>query len=91
MGFAAVLRGLALGDSLRPGPKNGAEGHRHRIARFGHFDSPGQNRFNDCPARFQASRVKNFFPTGWHRQHEIVYVKAVLLKIAGRVSGMVGI
>jgi hypothetical protein len=41
--------------------------------------------------RFQANRLKNFFPSEWHREHEIVYVKADLLKVAGRVPGAVGI
>ncbi len=50
-----------------------------------------QNRFIDCPVRFQANRLKNFFPSEWHREHQIVYVKADLLKVAGRVPGGVAI
>ena len=50
-----------------------------------------QNRFIDCPVRFQANRLKNFFPSEWHREHQIVYVKADLLKVAGRVLGGVAI
>ena len=43
-----------------------------------------QNRFIDCPVLFQANRKKNIFPSEWHREHQIVYVKADLLKVAGR-------
>jgi hypothetical protein len=46
-----------------------------------------QNRFIDCPVQFQANRLKNFFPSEWHRGHQIVYVKADLLKVAGRIPG----
>ena len=44
-----------------------------------------QNRFIDCPVRFQANRLKNFFPSEWHREHQIVYVKTDLLTVAGRM------
>ena len=50
-----------------------------------------QNRFIDCPVRFQSNRLKNFFPSEWHREHQIVYVKADLLKVAGRVPGGVAL
>ena len=50
-----------------------------------------QNRCIDCPVRFQANRLKNFFPSEWHREHQIVYVKADLLKVAGPVPGGVAI
>ena len=46
-----------------------------------------KTRFIDCPLRFQANRLKNFFPTEWDCEHQIVYVKADLLKVAGRVPG----
>lgn len=58
---------------------------------FWYYTRADQNRFIDCPVRFQASRVKNFFPSEWHREHQIVYVKADLLKVAGRVPGGVAI
>ncbi len=41
------------------------------------------NRFIDCPVRFQANRLKNFFPSEWYRDHQIIDVKADLLKVAG--------
>lgn len=50
-----------------------------------------KNRFIDCPVRIQANRQKNVFPSEWHREHQIVYVKADLLKVAGRVPGGVAI
>ena len=58
---------------------------------FWYYTRADQNRFIDCPVRFQASRLKNFFPSEWHREHQIVYVKADLLKVAGRVPGGVAI
>jgi hypothetical protein len=35
--------------------------------------------------------VRNFFPSELHREHQIVYVKADLLQVAGRVPGGVAI
>jgi hypothetical protein len=35
--------------------------------------------------------VKNFFSSEWRREHSTVYVKADLLRVAGRVSGGVAI
>jgi hypothetical protein len=55
-------------------------------------DTPAdKNLFTDCPVRFQANRLKNFFPSEWHREHQIAYRKADLLKRAGRVRGGVAI
>ena len=56
---------------------------------FWYHTRADQNRFIDCPVRFQANCLKNFFPSEWHREHQIVYVKADLLKVAGRVPGAV--
>lgn len=42
------------------------------------------------PVRFQTNRLKNFFPSDWHREHRIVSVKADLLKVAGVVPGGLG-
>jgi hypothetical protein len=60
-------------------------------ASFWYYTRADQNRFIDCPVRFQANRLKNFFPSEWHRDHQIVCVKADLLKVAGRVPGGVAI
>lgn len=51
---------------------------------FWYYTRTDQNRFIDCPVRFQANRLKNFFPSEWQREHQIVYVKADLSKVAGR-------
>jgi hypothetical protein len=58
---------------------------------FWYYTRSDQNRFIDCPVRFQANRLKNFFPSEWHREHQIIYVKADLLKVDGRVPGGVAI
>jgi O-antigen biosynthesis protein len=58
---------------------------------FRYYTRADQNRFIDCPVRLQANRLKNFFPSEWHREHQIVYVKADLLKVGGRVPGGVAI
>lgn len=58
---------------------------------FWYYTRAEQNRFIDCPVRFQRNRVKNFFPNDWCKTHEIPYVKADLLKICGRVPGLVEI
>ena len=44
------------------------------------YTRPEQARFNHCPVLFEANRVKNFHPSDWHREHQIVYVKADLVK-----------
>ncbi len=40
-------------------------------------------------ARFQAVRILDYYPSDWHRLHRIPYVRADLLKYAGRVPGMI--
>jgi hypothetical protein len=73
----------------------GTDGHRARQhpthASLWNDTRADQNRFIDYPVRFQANRLKNFFPSKWPREHQNVYVKAALLKVAGRVPGAVGI
>ncbi len=55
---------------------------------FFYYTRTDQNRFIDCPVRFQTARIKNFFPSKWNRDHNIVYVKADLIKpFNGRMSG----
>ena len=48
---------------------------------FWYYTRSSQNRFIDCGVRFQAARVKNYFPTEWDESHNIVYTKADLVKI----------
>jgi hypothetical protein len=52
---------------------------------FWYYTRADQNRFIDCPVRFQANRLKNFFPREWHRDRQMVYVKADLMTVAARV------
>ncbi len=58
---------------------------------FWYYTRADQKRFIDCPVLFQSNRLKNFFPSEWHREHQNVNVKADLLKVAGRLPGAVGI
>jgi len=37
----------------------------------------------NTPVRFQATRVKNYFPSEWHQQHNILYVEAHLTALKG--------
>jgi hypothetical protein len=50
-----------------------------------------QHRREDCGLARVHNRLKHFFPSGQHREHQIVYRKADLLKVAGRVPGGVAI
>ena len=54
---------------------------------FWYYTRQSQNRFIDCPVRFQANRIADFFPTEFHQTHNIVYTRADLVKIAGRMPG----
>ena len=45
---------------------------------FWYYTRPEQAQFIHCPVLFEANRVKNFYPSDWHREHQIVYVKADL-------------
>ena len=35
------------------------------------------------PVRFQLTRIKNWFPSDWHKLHEITYVTAHLTALKG--------
>ncbi len=58
---------------------------------FWYYTRPEQAKFIHSPILFEPNRIKNFFPSDWHREHHIVYVKADLLKVAGRMPGGVSI
>ncbi|RLS54827.1 MAG: glycosyltransferase [Planctomycetota bacterium] len=47
---------------------------------FWYYTRPEQARFIHSPVLFEANRVKNFYPSDWHREHQIVYVKADLVQ-----------
>lgn len=54
---------------------------------FWYYTRADHNRFIECPVQFQANRLMNFFPSEWHREYQIVSVKADLMKVARRVPG----
>lgn len=43
------------------------------------YQNPKAQFIHSC-VLFEANRVKNFYPTDWHREHQIVYVKADLVR-----------
>lgn len=58
---------------------------------FWYYTRKEQAKYIGNPVKFQLNRIKNFFPTDWHKTHNIVYVKADLLKFSGRTAGMIEI
>jgi O-antigen biosynthesis protein len=55
---------------------------------FWYYTRAEQAKYIGTPVRFQLNRIKNFFPTDWHQLHNILYVKADLLKLTNlRVPG----
>lgn len=58
---------------------------------FWYYTKREQAGFIGTPARFQATRLKNFFPNDFCKTHNIVYVKADLHKFDGRTPGPVEI
>jgi O-antigen biosynthesis protein len=45
--------------------------------------------FIGTPVRFQLNRVKDYYPSAWHEQNRMSYVRADLVKFAGRVPGVI--
>jgi hypothetical protein len=45
---------------------------------FWYYTRPEQARFIHSPVLFEGNRVKKFYPSDWHREHQIIYVKADL-------------
>jgi hypothetical protein len=58
---------------------------------FWYYTRAEQAKYIGTPVRFQLNRIKNFYPSDWHKFHQILYVKADLLKFDGRVAGGVEI
>lgn len=59
---------------------------------FWYYTRAEQARYINSPVRFQSNRIKNFYPSDWHQYHNILYVKADLLKLTDlRVPGNVEI
>ena len=54
---------------------------------FWYYTKAEQAKYIGTPVKFQLNRIKNFYPTEWHKFHHIMYVKADLLKFDGRVPG----
>jgi glycosyltransferase involved in cell wall biosynthesis len=48
---------------------------------FWYYTKKQQNSYINCPVRFQLNRIRNYFPSPWHRLHNILYVQADLLKL----------
>ena len=58
---------------------------------FFYYTKTEQAKYIGTPVKFQLNRVKNFFPNDWCKTHNIVYVKADLLKFDGRTAGIIEI
>jgi O-antigen biosynthesis protein len=59
---------------------------------FWYYTRKEQAKYINSPVRFQLNRIKNFFPSDWHQLHNIMYVKADLLKLTDtRVPGLIEI
>ena len=51
---------------------------------FWYYTKEEQAKYIGTPVRFQGNRIKNFYPTDWHKTHNILYVKADLLRLPDR-------
>jgi glycosyltransferase involved in cell wall biosynthesis len=58
---------------------------------FFYYCKAEQAKYIGTPVRFQLNRIKNYFPNSWCELHNIVYVKADLLKFDGRTPGLIEI
>lgn len=58
---------------------------------FWYYTRAAQAAFIGTPVRFQAVRLLTHFPSDWHRQHQIPYVRAHLLKPLPRTPGLLEI
>ena len=56
---------------------------------FWYYTRHDQARFINTPVKFQLSRIKNYFPSEYHKIHNIVYVRADLVKYDGRTPGVI--
>ena len=53
---------------------------------FWYYTKQEQAKYIGTPVRFQLNRIKNFYPSEWHKTHNILYVKADLLRLPDKVS-----
>ena len=58
---------------------------------FWYYTKEAQAKYIGTPVKFQLNRIKNYFPSDWHQTHNILYVKADLLKFSGRTPGLIEI
>ncbi len=58
---------------------------------FFYYCKAQQARYINTPVKFQGNRIKNHYPSEWHQFHDILYVKADLLKFSGRTPGVIEI
>jgi glycosyltransferase involved in cell wall biosynthesis len=58
---------------------------------FWYYTKAQQARYIGTPVRFQLNRIKNYYPSEWHRFHQILYVKADLLKFSDITPGLIEI
>ena len=59
---------------------------------FWYYTRAEQAKYINTPVRFQLNRIKNFYPSEWHHFHNILYVKADLLKLTNtRIPGEIEI
>jgi SAM-dependent methyltransferase len=58
---------------------------------FWYYTKAETARYIGTPVKFQMPRVKNFYPSDWHKLHNIIYVKADLHKFEGRTPGLIEI
>ena len=55
---------------------------------FWYYTKAETAKYINTPVRFQLNRIKNFFPNDYCKTHNIVYVKADLLKLPDKDSGI---
>jgi hypothetical protein len=50
---------------------------------FWYYTKKDQARFINTPVKFQLNRILNYYPSDYHKLHDIVYTKAHLVKLDG--------
>jgi len=58
---------------------------------FWYYTKAETAKYINTPVKFQLNRIKNYFPNEYCELHNIVYVKADLLKFSGRTPGAIEI
>ena len=58
---------------------------------FWYYTKAAQAQYIGTPVKFQLNRIKNFYPNDFCQFHQIMYVKADLLKFSGRTAGAIEI